>query len=159
MTDSPSAQESTASGVPWWALGMAAAAVTFACLVVFRVGGDLQALLFLPEPPVPPGAALDTQTNTGTYGADEWVYLSPPRACFTVNWYGEYGTCEVQPGYCLDEETDEFLKEDALAAVCSGDMPMGRYTMFWEARIYDYPANTRIELSRQIPWNRTRPAD
>ena len=148
-------EASASRTVPWWIIAVAAAAVLFAGVVVMRTGGDLQALLFLPEPPVPPGAQLIEQSGGGAYGTNDWVYQTPPRACFTVDWYAERGACEVQPGHCQDLESEVFLKQDARAATCSGEVPFGRYVMVWEADIYDYPSNTRIELSRQVPWNRT----
>jgi hypothetical protein len=144
-------------GVPWWVLGVGLVVLCGVLFIGARVGTTLTGLLFPPQPPHPRDAEQIDYTRE-MHGFDTWQYhREPGTACETIQFYREQGgTCEVMLGHCERASDDEFLKESALAATCSGEEAFSNFVMHWQAEIYDYPEHTRILLEREIPWTRTR---
>lgn len=140
----PSSQSAT---VGWWGIALAIVLLVSICAVVIRPMSALMGLLFIPNPPIPPQAEQLAERSPG-YGTNTWIFETPVEACDVVRFYHQQGTCDVMTGHCgMSGE-----KADALAATCVGATRFSEFVMNWEADIFDYPRQTRIELHRDTIW-------
>lgn len=118
-----------------------------ACAFVALFAGVIMGLLFPPTPPLPPVSALLSHESRA-YGSDVWHYSLPPSPCDAAAVYAQAGTCAFEPSHCgVSGE-----RESALVATCTGIVVFSEFEMHWQAVLHDYPAETRLLLSREISW-------
>ncbi len=150
----------TRRGLPVWVplLGLIAA-FFLAVIVGVRVCPVLSALVFPPEPPMPPGkvSTLQTQTSQGA-GRDEWLFGTDAGPCEVLKYYSDrVGGCTY------DIDTQCQVKGWGMAprdgssypvGVCQSTQSIGPlYRVTWTIRVgagYTQGGNTHVRITREV---------
>lgn len=147
-------------GVPVW-LPLAALVGVFALAVLVgaRICPVLSALVFPPEPPLPPGdvTLITPQENQGP-GRDEWVYGVEAPPCDVLAYYEDrVGGCEYDPEAQCPSATYGTQPRDSgsfLIGVCQATESVGPfYRVTWTTRVgggYSAPSITRFRITREV---------
>jgi len=147
------------AGLPLW-MPLGGLMVAFVCAVLAGalICPTLSALVFPPEPPLPPGDVnLVTTENKGT-GLDEWVYTTKIAACSVYKYYMDrVGNCNYDPdARCGDPGFGTKPRDGAsyLVGVCQGTQSIGLgYKVIWTVRIgggYPAPNTTTFRITREV---------
>lgn len=139
-------------------LGMMVAFVLL-ILVGARVCPVLSALVFPPEPPLPPGAVelMIPQENQGA-GRDEWVYMTSIPPCEVYAYYADrVGGCNYDMDARCELPGWGTLPRDGASypvGVCQGTDSIGDFfRVTWTVRIgggYAPPNVTVFRITREV---------
>ncbi len=138
------------------ALIIAVLVLVFSVVVGPRAVGVLYALAAPPDAPVPDGLNRVSHTSE-THGVDSWVYNSNSvNACEVVQFYqGLGGTCQLEPGWCNEGDSNVTELYTQPVATCSGSSAFSIFSMRWQAEIvagYRGQAYSQVDVSRSIFW-------
>jgi len=156
--DAQNAQTPARDGLPLWIpLAGLLVAMIFAVFVGVRIFPVLAALLFPPEPPLPPGDVrlIGTPENKGV-GRDEWLFGTNGNACELMRYYQDrLGGCEEDPS--ISCATASGQGPDVVAAVpvavCQAVQEIGTYRVSWTIRIatnYKDGPVTQFRITREV---------
>ncbi len=118
----------------------------------------LSALVFPPEPPLPPGDVTTTESKNTGFGRDEWVYATNIPACSVYKYYlDRIGGCNYDPDARCGSPTFGIKPRDGasyLVGVCQGAQTVGLgYKITWTIRIgggYAAPNTTIFRVTREV---------
>jgi hypothetical protein len=145
-------------GVPnWMPFAGLVLVFAFAVYVGTQVFPTLLALLFPPEPPIPPGNVTLLERKTNAPGADEWFYGTDIPACSVYqNFEDRLGGCFIDPASGCDPKIPSMRVETVSYNVgkCYKVQTIGAYSVKWSITIntnYREPGtNTRFRIYREV---------
>lgn len=146
-------------GLPVWIPLVALIVMfVFAVFVGSLICPVLSALVFPPEPPLPPGEVqvLEPQQSQGV-GRDEWLFSTNQSACSVLRYYQDrIGGCNLDPEVPCSAGDEGVRPRDGASypvGVCQGIQSIGALRLVWTIRIgggYEPPHTTRFRITREV---------
>lgn len=144
--------EAARRGLPLWIplLGLVAAFL-FAVFIGIRICPALSGLVFVPEPPLPPGEFNLVETFNKGSGRDEFVYQGSIQPCELATYYTNLFNTRFNYDINAPCGTGNGVFEgtEYIVGTIQGRQDIGALSVFWEVRINgavnsEFPSSFRV---------------